>query len=127
MVVGQELFCTLRLRWQTQTTNFPSQPVYFEGIVAHGVDHILKEYLRGEGVSVVDDGLSIGAIPAVYFHTPAATTQSPEMTWANLIIHSLLFLLRSGSVKSKTNTVCLLIYLSYTTFSRTILLITVIK
>lgn len=78
-------------------------------------------------MSVVDNGLSIGAIPAVYFHTPAATTQSPEMTWANLIIHSLLFLLRSGSVKSKTNTVCMLIYLSYSTFSWTILLITVIK
>lgn len=57
---------------------WPDGSCYLEGIVAHGVDHVLEEYLGGESVSVVDNGLTIGAIPAVDFHAPAATTQGPE-------------------------------------------------
>lgn len=51
---------------------------YLEGIVGHCTDHVLKEDLRGEGVSVVDYGLPIGTVPAVHLHTPTATTQSPD-------------------------------------------------
>ena len=62
---------------------------YLEGIVAHSVDHILEENLGGESVSMIDDGLSVGTIPAVHLHTPTATTQSPEQQ--NSIHHSLIF------------------------------------
>lgn len=56
----------------------PDRQCYLEGIVAHCVDHIFEKYLGGESVSMVDDGLSVGTIPAVHFHTSAASTQSPE-------------------------------------------------
>lgn len=56
----------------------PDRRSYLKGIVAHCVDHILEEYLGGESVSMVDDGLAVGTIPAVHFHTPAASAQSPE-------------------------------------------------
>lgn len=56
----------------------PDRQCYLEGIVAHCVDHIFEKYLGGESVSMVDDGLSVGTIPAVHFHTSAAATQSPE-------------------------------------------------
>lgn len=50
---------------------------YLEGIISHCNDHILKEYLWGERMSMIDNGLSIGTIPAVHFYTSAATIQSP--------------------------------------------------
>ena len=63
----------------------PDTWFYLEGIVVDCSDHILKEYLGGEGVSMVNDGLSVGTIPAVHFNTTAATTQSPnpqsEIPW----------------------------------------------
>lgn len=50
---------------------------YLEGIVPHCSDHVLKEDLGGEGVSVIDDWLSAGPIPTVNFHAAAASIESP--------------------------------------------------
>lgn len=63
---------------------------YLEGVVGHRTDHIFKEDLRGESVSVVDYGLSVGTVPAVHLHTPTATTQSPDgerVSWLLLFLH----------------------------------------
>lgn len=52
---------------------------YLESIISYSVNYILKEYLGGESVAMIDDGLSIGTIPAVHFHTSAASTECPEL------------------------------------------------
>lgn len=48
-----------------------------EGVVPDGPEHVTEEYLRGESVAVVDDGLLIGTVPAVQLQAPAAFAQSP--------------------------------------------------
>lgn len=77
-----------------QTVKQPDRQRYLEGIVAHCVDHIFEKYLGGERVSMVDDGLSVGTVPAVHFHASAAATQSPEQQrqiqyFINLLIISI--------------------------------------
>lgn len=47
--------------------------MYFKRIVSQHGDHILEEDLRSERVPVVDNWLSIWAVPAVHLHTPTAT------------------------------------------------------
>lgn len=64
-------------------TSDPKYPVsrglasHFEGIACHWGYDISEEDLGGPGVSVVNDRLSIRAIPAIHLHTAAPSLQSP--------------------------------------------------
>lgn len=46
-------------------------------MLVYGADDILKEYLGGEGVAMVDYRLHVSSIPAVNLQTAAAFSQSP--------------------------------------------------
>lgn len=48
-----------------------------EGVVAHGLDHVSEEDLRGERVAVIDDGLPSWPLPAVQLHTTASLGKGP--------------------------------------------------
>ena len=50
---------------------------HLEGVFIDGVYDLSEGDLRGECVSVVDDGLSLFPVPAVQLHTAAATAQGP--------------------------------------------------
>lgn len=49
---------------------------YLEGVLLHGGDNVLKEYLGGQGVAMVDYRLHIWPIPAVNLQTATAFPQS---------------------------------------------------
>lgn len=50
--------------------------INLEGMLSHGGDDILKKYLGGEGVAMVNYRLHIWTIPTVNFQTAAAFSQS---------------------------------------------------
>lgn len=51
---------------------------YLEGVLLHSGDDVLKEYLGGQGVAMVDYRLHIWPIPAVNLQTATAFPQSAE-------------------------------------------------
>lgn len=59
-------------------------PPYFECIVLDGLNDITEEDLGGEGVAVINDGLRVGAVPAIQLHTATAFGEGSanrEGTW----------------------------------------------
>lgn len=62
----------------------PGPTQHLESIVVQGGYDVLEEDLGGESVSVVNDGLPVGPIPAVHLHTAAAPLQSPAYTHTHL-------------------------------------------
>lgn len=57
--------------------NAPCCDTHLEGILLDGLNDIFEEDLRGECVTMVDDGLVIWSIPAVQLYAAAALQQSP--------------------------------------------------
>ena len=53
---------------------------HFEGVLFNGLDDVFEEDLGRERVAVVDDGLSVGSVPAVQLHTATALHQCSEDT-----------------------------------------------
>lgn len=47
-----------------------------EGVLSHSGDDVLKKYLGGEGVAMVNYRLHVGTVPAVDLQTAAAFPQS---------------------------------------------------
>lgn len=55
----------------------PMGYAHLEGIVSDGPEHIAEEDLGGESVTVVDDWLLVGPVPAVELQAAAAFAQRP--------------------------------------------------
>lgn len=53
-------------------SGFNNSSNYLKGVVFNGLDNVLKEDLGGQGVAMVDDRLSVRAVPDVQLHAAAA-------------------------------------------------------
>lgn len=48
---------------------------HFEGVVFDGFDDVPEEHFGGDGVTMVDNRLAVGPVPAVELHAAAALHQ----------------------------------------------------
>lgn len=63
--------------YDSEEMRIQSHLTYSEGVVFNGFDNVSEEHFGGESVAVVNNRLSVSAVPTVQLHTATTLHQSP--------------------------------------------------